>query len=200
MPQPSQAADQNMRKTLGIWLGSGGQAEDADQFKAVLDAIYVKVNELPWVTPGWLSRIRALQASNPDLIVLPSPVIGNNPIPDWIDTPEKAAFWSTLVQQTNDAKVAYGQALAAKGRAMLEQLVSDAAFWDAAYRFAVAIDPSRAVGRAVNSMFDSMGGTTKLLVGGALVVGGLYFASKMFGKSHSAPAATNPGRRHRRRR
>lgn len=204
MPNPTNQEDITQRTNLGVWLqpigyGPGYDAANA-AFREDLNNLYAKVAELPWTPKEWLGKVKSLQSANPDMAVMPSPVVGNNPIPVWIATPEQREFWTQLVQSSNDARVAYGKGLADQGRAEMERLIWNAEFWDVAYRFAVAVDPTRAFGRATNSLFDSMGGTTKLLIGGALVVGGLYFASKMFGKGHAAPAANNPGRRYRRRR
>ncbi len=193
MPTPTRQQDADTRRKLGVWLAQiGNQSTNAD-LRASLDALYVKIVGVPWVPPDWYGQVAALQRTNPDMIVLPSP----DPVV-WITTPAQRDFWTQLVLATNKARSAYGAGLQAQGKAELERLVSNAAFWDAAYRYADALDPSKAAGRAVNTFFGSMGGTTKLIVGGLVIVAGLYFLSKMIGKRSVQTVKANPGRRRRR--
>lgn len=135
---------QDTERRLGVWLGTGlGNAWP--EVKDLAAKIYGdRVAGLPWVPSGWLTEVRALQLANPQDVVRPSPavLVSGLPYPDapaWIDSTEKRQVWQDLFQAFNEALGAYAADKAAAGRAELNRLWAAAAFWDFAYRAAVAI-------------------------------------------------------------
>lgn len=128
-----------LKKSLGVFITYGyGQA--LPELKTQIMALHAdRVAKLNFVPSDWLSQIQSLQAANPnDLVRLaPSEFANGNIIngnADFtISSPAVADAWQAVYMAEQKAIVAYGAKLANEGKAELDRVYADSAFWNKAY-------------------------------------------------------------------
>jgi hypothetical protein len=131
-------------KSWGVYLQPGiGEAYPELNTK-LLNFFRDKVSEIPWLPAGWYDAVAGIQANFPGSQVRIAPALlvsgGVNKLaPDWLDSDEKRQYWQELNVQSNSIVQKYAAGKAEEGRAELDQLYANAAFWDRAYNIAVAI-------------------------------------------------------------
>jgi len=137
-----------------MWIP--GLAGAWPELRGNVDRIFAqRMAKLPWLPSDWLDMVRKLQAERPaDLVTLaPSRrpktdasgrvVDPNGPpaadVPLFLDGADKLDAWQRMYFDLNAARSAYAAARAAEGRAELDRLYANAAFWDASYKIAVFV-------------------------------------------------------------
>lgn len=150
------ATDLNIEaEPLGLYIQPGwGTAYP--ELKAQIKEILIKASGIPWLPQGWKDMALDIDSRHPGDVLQVVRVYNdaggrlNNVIPRFLDTDEKKTFWNDLSKKVNAAVILYAQNQAKAGAAELAILNAKAAFWDGAYKFAVAVRdaPKTVIGAA----------------------------------------------------
>jgi hypothetical protein len=205
----------DITKTLGVYQQPGvGTAYP--ELRAQLFATLQQTARIDWLPARWLEDVRRVYDADPGALVIvgAASVSGKRQsnAPDWIDTEAKETVWNAINKAMLAAVVKYAREQQEAGRAELDALNRNAAFWNFAYTSAVvaaapaalaigaakgvaegAIDAGSAIGNYTGRLF---GGTAKGFATGlgvwgwmaliVLVGGGgaaLWFFRKPLGKA-----------------
>jgi hypothetical protein len=150
------ATDINIEaEPLGLYIQPGwGTAYP--QMKTLIKDIILKAANIPWLSQGWKDAALDIDKRHPGDVLRVQRIFnasgvryGNN-LPKFLDTPEKQKFWDELAKKVDAAVVLFAQNQAKAGAAELAILNAKAAFWDGAYKFAVAVRdaPKTVIGAA----------------------------------------------------
>lgn len=188
-------ASETAKKTLGVWIAPGlGQAWGGE-LKPIMGKLFVEqMAPMPWLPPGWLAAVRDLQAQYPnDLVrVAPSQLASGVPIPDMpafiTSDPAKVAVWQTIFKSNESMIGKFAANKADEGRAEWNSLQRKAAFWDGAYRLAVAARDfvPNSIGFVAGNLWNGLGWKLKLMIGIGVVGAGFWFGPKILKTIKSA--------------
>ncbi len=171
--------------TLQPGLGTG-----YPDLKSVVDTIInTRIGGLPWLPDGWLEAYALLKKQNPGDVIQLYPsngTAGNKNIeaPDW-QTAEQRTAWTAAALEIHKSIQKYAAGKQDEGRAELQALYRNAAFWDAAYRIDLAIASAPGVvvnavvegaGRALSLSLAALSGPVKIVLIVAVLGVGYYFA------------------------
>ncbi len=114
-----------------------------------LEAIYAdKLSRVPWLPADWLDTIKLIDSYGGNVaVVVPSTAsrIGGAGA-EFLDTPEKKAWWDELAATVRSAITKYAAGKQAEGAKELQTLYGASAFWSRAYDWAVVLaSPVRVV-------------------------------------------------------
>lgn len=134
------------------------------ELSAQILAIYQdRVAKFTWVPGDWLARVRSYMADTGAVLrMLPPRLVGGavrDDLPAWLTADERRLdAWSEVSEIIRNAVVDYAAMRAAEGKAELDRLYRNAAFWDRLYTATkfVADLPSnavKAVGTGVGRVF-----------------------------------------------
>ncbi len=175
---------------LGIYLNAAGNAWP--ELRAQLLRIcHEKVAPLAFVPSDWIDQVATVCGTSyaPQLM---TPYVGSGAVrataPVWL-TKDKAAMdaWHAIAGASRQAVMDYSQGKINEGRAELDKLYRDAAFWDGLYRATkfVADLPANAVGAVGDGAGYVLGGVfgslAKSWVFWLLALGAGGFAAFKFG-------------------
>jgi hypothetical protein len=166
-------AEAGAKKAYGIMVSPGlGVAWNGDLKRLMTTLFTTRVANIPWLPVGWLAGVEDLQARFPDDLVRIGPSMGSihpNPdMPDWIlNSQDRMDAWMAIYRASNDAIVSYAAGKQAEGKAQLDALYRNAAFWDGAYNLAVNIRDAvpNAAGFIGSSLWNGLGWKWKLVIG-----------------------------------
>lgn len=172
---------------LGVWISPGlGQAYPELRDGIMMRVFGDRVASVPWVPQNWLASVRALQANNPTGLVRigPAKLLGSAvrapDAPSFADTQAKLDWWQSLFDASNAAVGKYAAQQQAAGKAELDKLYANAAFWNTglgatAITVATTIRdlPKNAVGAVLDGAGSVAGGVLKKLLGSWIVWVGL---------------------------
>lgn len=149
-------------------LGMYGVADmlNRDEWKPLgerLLALYAQLSRVPGVPASWMPQVQAeIQAG---ALVRPfQPAFGGNlrtDIPAWLTaSPSLQSTWADVAKAAEKAVNLYANQRRIEGLEEVAALTRRAAFWDAAYRSAVAIRdaPKNAVAATLSGVQDVAGG------------------------------------------
>lgn len=131
-------------KSWGVYI-QPGIGEAYPELNTKLQNFYRdKVSKIPWIPPGWYDAVSGMQANFPGSQVRIAPALMatgavNKLAPDWLDSDAKRQYWQELFTEASSIVQKYAAGKAEEGRAELDRLYANAAFWDRAYNIAVAI-------------------------------------------------------------
>lgn len=182
---PSQEAA--IRKAFGVWLSPGLGVAWEGKLKGEMSRLFVtRVAQLPWLPPGWLASVQDIQSRYPDDLVRIAPSMGSihpNPeSPSWIlADPDRLAAWQVIAKACDSAIVKFAAAKQDEGRAELQRLYDNAAFWDKAYNLAVAVRDAvpNAAGFIGSSLWNGLGWKWKLAIGFAATAAVVWYLPKL---------------------
>lgn len=132
--------------------------------RAKLMALYRKLALVPGVPASWLPQVESeLQRGNlvrPFPPTVPSGILRED-IPEWLKASRALqGTWTAIAKDTEAAVNAFSRQRGSEGLRIVEDAVNRAAFWDSAYRTAVAIRdaPRTAVAGTLGGIQDVIGG------------------------------------------
>lgn len=186
-----------IRKAFGTYLSPGLGVAWEGKLKNEMSKLFVlRVSQLPWLPPGWLAQVQDVQSRYPDDLVRIAPSMGsihpNAESPDWIlEDPERVAAWQVIAKASDSAISRFAAAKQDEGRAELQRLYDNAAFWDKAYRIAVGVRDAapNAAGWVVSSLWNGLGWKWKLALGVAGVAAVVTYWPKLAKLAKSATKA-----------
>jgi hypothetical protein len=134
----------NAWKTWGVYIQPGIGMAYPELNTLLQNFFREKVAKIPWLPSGWFDAQAALQTEFPDdqVRIAPAALTSgavNPQAPLWLDTAEKRERWQELFKESNSIVTKYAAGQAELGRAELESLYANAAFWDRMYNIAVSV-------------------------------------------------------------
>ncbi len=169
----SQTQEAAARKAFGILIQPGLGVAWSGKLKTEMDRLFVtRVAGIPWLPPGWLANVRDIQSRYPDDLVRIAPSMGsihpNAESPAWIlSDPARVAAWQVVALASSKVQSAFAAAKQDEGKAELQRLYNNAAFWDATYKLAVSVRDAapNAVGWVGSNLWNGLGWKLKLALG-----------------------------------
>ncbi len=169
-------------KAYGVTVIPGLGMAYAELKPIMADLFTKRAAIIPWIDNGWVSAVSTLQKNNPNDLVVANPSngksgIANKTAPSWQNA-EQRAVWTEFASVCQSAIAAYAQGQQEAGKSALNGLYRNAAFWDRAYKIAVATRDAvpNAIGFVGSSLWNGLGAKWKIIIGLGLVGAGVYFA------------------------
>lgn len=161
---PMQAATSSvqLQGELGVWISPGiGQAYP--ELKTILAKLRNdRIAKLPWLPVAWASQVQAVQDANTTALVRLYPArnlagSANATIPAWLSSDgARMDAWQAIVKAQDAAIKQYAANDAANGKAELDRLQADAAFWNSPLMTA-AINTQQALINAPSAIAGAAG-------------------------------------------
>ncbi len=184
----SQSAEAGARKAYGIYVSPGLGGIWEGRLKTEMDRLFVtRMASIPWLPAGWLAGVRDLQSRYPDDLVRIAPAMGRSLIPnpespDWLlQDQARIDAWQVIAKASDNAIIQVAAGKQAEGKAELDQLYANAAFWDRAYNLAVGVRDAvpNAIGWVGSNLWNGLGWKLKLGLAIAGAAAAYYYWPKL---------------------
>lgn len=136
MPTANDYTEQQLIPTVGMYALPYATTwpELSDQLRSLYIA---RAGTVPWLPEDWLGTVLSLHGAN-GMILVPAPANVTPSIP-WLRTDAQRAWWNDFAARAGAVITAYAAHQAELGRAQLDRLYADSAFWNKAYDIATVL-------------------------------------------------------------